>query len=345
MAFAALGAAEVLQAHPGHVGARKLLADAVAAVRPTRASRRPGRPVAVARAAPALRQRRRPRGARPGGPPARRGRPPGRGSGAARVAARDRDPRRSPVGRPGGRVDPRRAPSRLRPAAHPGGRVRGRLLHCVRVTGDERWLDGVERAYRFLGDNDTGVSLYDPSTGGSFDGLEADGRNANQGAESTLALISTRNARAHRTTRPCLRPAADPGGHHAHDRRADPAPRHHQPLRSRSRRSPAESRAWLMSWSACSTMSDDEVDDVMAVGRARCSAAATATSTRCSQGHYAARGPPHRPRRLPVGRPPAAARRLLHPGVRGRGRRGLQPVDRPPPGSGRPGRQTRSASS
>jgi hypothetical protein len=43
----------------------------------------------------------------------------------------------------------------------------------------------------FFGRNDTGVSLYDPLTGGCCDGLEASGRNENQGAESTLAMIST----------------------------------------------------------------------------------------------------------------------------------------------------------
>jgi hypothetical protein len=60
------------------------------------------------------------------------------------------------------------------------------------VTGDPRWLDGVDAAVRwFLGDNDIGIPMFDPSTGGGYDGLEAGGRNANQGAESTLAFIST----------------------------------------------------------------------------------------------------------------------------------------------------------
>ena len=43
----------------------------------------------------------------------------------------------------------------------------------------------------FLGDNDAGTPLYDPVTGGGYDGLHVDGRNANQGAESTLAMIAT----------------------------------------------------------------------------------------------------------------------------------------------------------
>lgn len=66
---------------------------------------------------------------------------------------------------------------------------------CARayaVSGDERWLCGVDRAVGwFLGENDADAALHDPHTGGGYDGLSADGPNANQGAESTLALIST----------------------------------------------------------------------------------------------------------------------------------------------------------
>lgn len=65
---------------------------------------------------------------------------------------------------------------------------------CARAydaTRDERWAALTLRAARwFLGDNDVGVSLIDPATQGCRDGLEATGCNANQGAESTLALIS-----------------------------------------------------------------------------------------------------------------------------------------------------------
>jgi hypothetical protein len=43
----------------------------------------------------------------------------------------------------------------------------------------------------FLGVNDSGSSLHDPASGGGCDGLMVDGRNENQGAESTLALLST----------------------------------------------------------------------------------------------------------------------------------------------------------
>jgi hypothetical protein len=60
------------------------------------------------------------------------------------------------------------------------------------ITGEPRWRDGIRLAADwFLGDNDARTPMYDPETGGGFDGLTADGRNTNQGAESTLALITT----------------------------------------------------------------------------------------------------------------------------------------------------------
>jgi hypothetical protein len=66
---------------------------------------------------------------------------------------------------------------------------------CARaagVTGDDRWLHGVDRAVAwFTGDNDARVVMWDADTGGGYDGLEAGGPNRNQGAESTLALVST----------------------------------------------------------------------------------------------------------------------------------------------------------
>ncbi|MDQ1583834.1 MAG: hypothetical protein QOF36_1888 [Microbacteriaceae bacterium] len=65
------------------------------------------------------------------------------------------------------------------------------------LTGDPRWQEGIlSCAAWFLGDNDAHTTLSDPVSGGGCDGLERDGRNENQGAESTLALISTMQ-RAH----------------------------------------------------------------------------------------------------------------------------------------------------
>jgi hypothetical protein len=66
---------------------------------------------------------------------------------------------------------------------------------CVRafeLTGDPVWAAGRDRAIDwFLGANDAGVALYDEATGGGYDALTAQGRNTNQGAESTLAMVST----------------------------------------------------------------------------------------------------------------------------------------------------------
>jgi hypothetical protein len=60
------------------------------------------------------------------------------------------------------------------------------------ATGDAEWLNVVDLcASWFLGNNDVGLRLYDHSTGGCADGLHADRINRNQGAESTLAALST----------------------------------------------------------------------------------------------------------------------------------------------------------
>jgi hypothetical protein len=60
------------------------------------------------------------------------------------------------------------------------------------ATGQRYWDLVVRQAAGwFLGDNDGGVAMWDPLTGGGFDGLTPDGPNLNQGAESTLAFLST----------------------------------------------------------------------------------------------------------------------------------------------------------
>ena len=65
------------------------------------------------------------------------------------------------------------------------------------------WPDGVRAAAAwFMGDNDARQLMWDPETGGGFDGLHADGVNRNQGAESTLAVLSTmQHARRFSTVR------------------------------------------------------------------------------------------------------------------------------------------------
>ena len=57
------------------------------------------------------------------------------------------------------------------------------------ATGDRRWVDEAYRAYRwFLGANDLDAALASAQDGGCFDGLTPTGLNRNQGAESILAL-------------------------------------------------------------------------------------------------------------------------------------------------------------
>ena len=65
------------------------------------------------------------------------------------------------------------------------------------------WADGVRAAAAwFMGANDARQLMWDPETGGGFDGLRAGGVNRNQGAESTLAVLSTmQHARRFSTVR------------------------------------------------------------------------------------------------------------------------------------------------
>lgn len=63
---------------------------------------------------------------------------------------------------------------------------------ALRATGDPQWRTLVQRCLAwFAGRNDVGAAVYNEETGGGCDGLTADGRNENQGAESTLAWIAT----------------------------------------------------------------------------------------------------------------------------------------------------------
>jgi hypothetical protein len=66
---------------------------------------------------------------------------------------------------------------------------------CARAAGaDPRaiWPEGVRSAAAwFQGVNDSGLLMWDPETGGGYDGLLADCVNLNQGTESTVSVIST----------------------------------------------------------------------------------------------------------------------------------------------------------
>ncbi len=63
-------------------------------------------------------------------------------------------------------------------------------IEAFNATQDRTWLDRALRCFNcFLGDNDLGIPLYTPRSGGCRDGLKPDGVNQNQGAESTLAWL------------------------------------------------------------------------------------------------------------------------------------------------------------
>ena len=63
---------------------------------------------------------------------------------------------------------------------------------AFRITHQSSWRAGVSLAWDwFLGDNDSATPMFDPRTGGGYDGLERHGCNLNQGAESTLAMLAT----------------------------------------------------------------------------------------------------------------------------------------------------------
>lgn len=63
-------------------------------------------------------------------------------------------------------------------------------LEAYQAAQDPRWMNEARSAFEwFLGRNDLGLELYDPTTGGCCDGLHEDRVNRNQGAESTLAFL------------------------------------------------------------------------------------------------------------------------------------------------------------
>jgi hypothetical protein len=64
-------------------------------------------------------------------------------------------------------------------------------IEAFEVTRDVFWRDEAQRAFEwFLGRNDLDLPLYNPASGGCYDGLHFDRVNLNQGAESTLAFLS-----------------------------------------------------------------------------------------------------------------------------------------------------------
>ena len=196
MAFAGLGAAEVLGVDPEHQAARRLLADAATTVgRPGHAADWPWPEARLTYANAALAELHLAAGQRLGDPR------------AIEIGLRllgwlleveVRDGHLSTTPAHGwARGEPRPAFDQqpIEAAA-----IADACVRAFSLTADARWSEGLRLAIGwFLGDNDSTVELIDPETGGASDGLGPTGRSLNQGAEATLALISTlqhgRNAR------------------------------------------------------------------------------------------------------------------------------------------------------
>jgi hypothetical protein len=188
MAFAALGAAEVLDSHPGHHATLALLYRAHVAIgEPAGDARWPWPEPRLSYASAAI---------------AEAVIVSGRYLGEDRLlrnglrmlewllAAQTRNGHLSVVSPHGWGPDEERRPAAdQRPAE-----VAALADACQRaatVTGDKRWLAGVRMCVTwFLGNNDAGVPLFDERTGGCSDSLAGAGRSRDQGAGSTLAMIS-----------------------------------------------------------------------------------------------------------------------------------------------------------
>jgi hypothetical protein len=77
------------------------------------------------------------------------------------------------------------------------GAIADACTTAYHLTGDPSWRDGVDLCWRwFLGENDFDICMVDWASGGSYDGLSSGGPNLNQGAESTLAMLSTQQRAA-----------------------------------------------------------------------------------------------------------------------------------------------------
>ncbi len=74
-------------------------------------------------------------------------------------------------------------------------------LEAYAVTRDDCWQSAARRCFEwFLGRNDLGQPLYDPTTGGCRDALLQDHLNQNQGAESSLAFYLSLTELTHATS-------------------------------------------------------------------------------------------------------------------------------------------------
>lgn len=190
MAFAALGAADVLSVHRHHAGAHRLLVDAVDRIglpdtsdtstwawpEPRLAYANAALPEALIAAGAAL------------------GDPRVLDAGLAMldwlVQLQTRDGHLSVVG-VGGRGPTDSAPQFDQQPIEVAA-IADACWRAFTLTGDPVWSARVILALDwFEGRNDSAAVMWDSHAGGGYDGLRADGPNTNEGAESTLAFVST----------------------------------------------------------------------------------------------------------------------------------------------------------
>ena len=291
MAFAALGAAEVLAVSPGHTAARRrLLADAAATDRHARPASphwpwpEPRLTYANAALAEALIAA----GRAPGRPVALDGRPA-----LLELAARRRDPRRPPVGDPGRRLGARRAP---RPAST-SSRSRSprwpmRAPARCELTGDPRWAPG--SSWPSAGSSATttpGRRCTTRDSGGGCDGLHAGraqrqpGRRVDPGPDLDAAARAPARATvvsdghsSRSSVRSRARPPAAPGPPAGHRRLFVPG---------QEMLIDGESRAAAVIDRILALLDDDEVAATLGRRRRAGSPAATATSRHILAEHFA----------------------------------------------------------
>ncbi len=186
MAFAALGAVEVLSAHPDHQPARRLAADYLDRVAPAMSSvwRWPEPMLRYANASLADATI---------------------GAGAALGRADDvergldmlawlleRETLHGHLSVAGvGDHRPASVPPLFDQQPIEAAALADACARAAEVTSDASWWRGVRLAELWLlGDNDAGLVMVDPVSGGGYDGLCASSVNTNQGAESTMAATT-----------------------------------------------------------------------------------------------------------------------------------------------------------
>jgi len=188
MAFAALGAAEVLATQPRHTGARRLLADTADVIgRPGRDAAWPWPEARLTYANAALAE-----ALIAAGSVLERAEVLNDGLLMLRwLLERETLSGHLSLTSAGG-AGPGDVPPMFDQQPIEAATLADACARAYEVTSDASWLGGIELATGwFLGANDLGLPVCDVSRGAGYDGLQVAGVNRNEGTESTLALITT----------------------------------------------------------------------------------------------------------------------------------------------------------